>query len=73
MELPAVYIGNRIRDQMDMDMVPILVDGDQCLVSGEPFFGKFLPEFKGLFRSDRLILMEGNNVVVVHPAAILIP
>ena len=73
MELPAIYIRNRIRDQMDMDMVPILVDGDQRLVSGEPFFGKFLSEVKSLLWCDRFVLVEGDDVVVIHPAAILIP
>ena len=73
MQLAAVDVGDGVRDDMDMEMILVLVDTDQALMSRKEFFAEFSSDLQALFRSDFLILVEADDVVGIHPPGIFLP
>lgn len=58
---------------MTMEMILVLVDADNILMSGEESFGIQLTQLKNLCRCYIFILMKTHDVMGVHSAGILIP
>lgn len=73
MKLLAVNIGHAVRYDMAMQMLPILVDSDHTLVTGEKTVGKFFSDFQNFRRGNIFVFMETDDIMRVHPAGILIP
>ena len=73
MQFAAVLVIDGVGDQMDVNVILILMNGDKCLVSFKPSVSKFPAKIKSLFVSYGFVLVEGNNVVAIHPAVILLP
>ena len=72
-QLTAVDIGDRVRHDMDVQVVPVLMDPDQVLVFRKEPVGKRASDFEAFARADGFILMEADDIVGVHPAGILAP
>lgn len=73
MEFFPIFVAYRISNYMAVNMVFILVNTDNCLKTGKPFFSKFYSKFQSLLRCDLLIFMPGNHIMGIHPTGILPP
>jgi len=69
----SVLEGNGVRDDMAVQVVSVLVDPDDALVTGEELAHEFLTDLENLRRCNRLVLMEADDVVCVHPTGVLVP
>ena len=73
MQFVPVDIRNRVRNDMAVQMVFILVDTDQGLVIREKLIGKLASHIEDFGRGDLLVLMKTYDVVRVHPSGIFVP
>ena len=72
-QLAAVDVGDGVRDDMDMEMILVLVDADQALISRKEFPTEFPSDLQTLLRGDLLVFVEADNVMGVHPPGVFLP
>ena len=72
-ELPAVKIGDAVGYNMAMHMLLVLMYADKVLEAREEFFGKCLSDLQHLPWRNRLVLVEADDVVRVHPPGVFLP
>ena len=58
---------------MSMYVVLVLMNRNENLKSGEPFFSEFLCEFEDLQRRDLFILMKADDIMVIHTTGVFTP
>ena len=73
MKFFSIHIAHGICDKMDMDVIPILMNGDKSLMLREPFLRKFLSEIQSLRGCDIFIFMKRNYIMIIHSTKIFIP
>ena len=67
--LPGVGVDG-VEDQMGVDVLPVHMDGDHRLVSGQMLLGKLLGNFQRQLRGD-LARLERLDDVVIHHTVLL--
>lgn len=72
-QLTAVDVGDRVRHDMDVQVVLVLMDPDQVLVFGKEPVGKRASDFEAFVRVYGFILMEADDVMGVHAPRIFTP
>ena len=72
-ELPAVKIGDAVGHDMAMQMLLVLMYADKVLEAREEFFGKCLSDLQHLPWRNRLVFVEADDVVRVHPPGVFLP
>ncbi len=72
-ELLPVGKRDRIGDHVKVEVVPVLVNPDEALVVRKELPGEPHADLKALLRRDRLVPVEADHVVGVHPSRLLSP
>jgi len=68
MQLPAIDVGDGVRDDVDVKMVFVLVDADQALMSWKEFLTEFSTDLQTLLWRNLLVFVEADDVVRIHPS-----
>lgn len=72
-ELMSVEKRNRVRHNVTVQMLFVLMDRDHALEAGEEPVREGFSDLEHFFRRDLFHRMKGNDVMRVHPAGVLFP
>ncbi len=73
MKLVSVHKGNRIRHNVYMKVILILMDCDQALEIGEELLAKVLTDLQTFPLGHIILRMEADDIVSTHSPRVLVP
>ena len=73
MKLTAIDVGDRVGDDVDVEVLLVLMHTDQALMPREELLAEFSPDLETLLRRDLLVMMEADDVVCIHSSGVFIP
>ena len=67
MKLVAIDIVDRVDDGVNMQMVPVLMDSKQHLMTGKGLFAQLFCKIQCLLWRDFFVLMKADDIMGAHP------